>query len=418
MSAYRDFLLRVLTIGVVVILIGGLWYLRQIVLLVFLAAIIAIALSVPVAQLQKLGLGRGLSIALTVLSVLYLFVMLPILVIPGTITQVNNLIDDLPDALESASGRYEEWRQKNEFFQGILPELDYAKIRADLTSAEDSSAENTTKIDVADVSRFALPMLGNAGNFLLALLANFLVLLFVSIFFLVDPKEYIGGGVMLVPESYRPRFLEIVSELRAAVLSWLLSIGVAMSVTAFFIWIGMGLILGIPNTTGIAIIAAASTIIPNIGSVIPFIPIIIFTLADSPTKLLIAIPMYILIQQTEANVITPQVVKRQLHIPVALTMVFQLVSALLFGFLGVLLAVPILAVVVTLVREVYVYDVLGQRDVHLDIKQDPEGRLYAVKVSGSPEIKLNVPLTLKIRLLIEPLVNRLRPIRQVDAPAS
>jgi predicted PurR-regulated permease PerM len=245
------------------------------------------------------------------------------------------------------------------------------------------------------------------GNFVAAMIANILILFFVSIFFLVDPMDYLRGSVMLVPESYRGRFLEVISELRGAILAWLLSVGIAMLVTSISIYIGMGLMLHIPNAKGIAIIAAASSIIPNIGSLIPFIPIIIFTLADDPTKLLIAIPMYIMIQQVEANVITPQVVERQLSIPAAMTMIFQLISAILFGFLGILLAVPILAVIVTLVRELYVYDVLGLRGVKLDIKQDDYGQLYALE-AATEEAVVVIPLMLKIRLELEPLVQRLR----------
>ena len=62
---YREFLIRVLTVGVVFVLAIATWHLRQIVLMVFLAAIIAIALNIPVRYLQRLGLGRATSIALS-----------------------------------------------------------------------------------------------------------------------------------------------------------------------------------------------------------------------------------------------------------------------------------------------------------------------------------------------------------------
>lgn len=415
MMSYREYLVRVLTIGAIVLIAMGLWYLRQIFLMVFLAAVIAIALNIPVKGLQRLGLGRGVSIALTVLAALYLVIWMTALVIPETINQISVLADDLPAALEDASEAYEEWRTGNEAITNVLPELDYDKIRADITGIAEEGQDSTDDneeggdiIDIGTVSRFLLPMLGNVGNFVAATIANVLILFFVSIFFLVDPMDYLRGGVMMVPESYRDRFLEVISALRNAIVAWLLSVGIAMLVTSVSIYVGMGLFLNIPNATGIAIIAAASTIIPNIGSVIPFIPIIIFTLADDPAKLLIAIPMYIMIQQVEANVITPQVVERQLAIPAAMTMMFQLISAILFGFLGILLAVPILAVIVTLVRELYVYDVLGLRGVEIDIKEDAEGHLYAVDASPAAETELKIPLTMKIRLELEPMINRLR----------
>lgn len=405
MMTYREYLVRVLTIGALVVIAIGLWYLRQIFLMVFLAAVIAIALNIPVKALQRLGLGRGAAIALTVVGALYLIIWITALVIPETINQISGLADDLPTALEEAANAYEDWRLSNQAVTDVLPELNYEKIKTDITGTSENGQDI---IDIGAVSRFALPMLGNVGNFVAATIANVLILFFVSIFFLVDPMDYLRGGVMMVPASYRDRFLEVVSALRGAIVAWLLSVGIAMLVTSISIYVGMGLILKIPNATGIAIIAAASTIIPNIGSVIPFIPIIIFTLADDPTKLLVAIPLYIMIQQVEANVITPQVVERQLAIPAAMTMMFQLISAILFGFLGILLAVPILAVIVTLVRELYVYDVLGLRGVELDIKQDAEGHLYAIDASPPSDGEFEIPLTMKIRLELEPYINRLR----------
>jgi predicted PurR-regulated permease PerM len=415
----RDFLFRILTIGASLVIAAGVWYLRQIFLMVFLAAIIAIALNIPVKNLQRIGFGRGIAIVLTVLGTVYLIIGVSAGVVPETVVQIRDLADDLPSAMEEAANAYEGWRQDNDALRDVLPEMDYEKLRDQITSgdnAEDPSEEVTASddggslsdsIDIGAISSFVLPMLGDVGNFVAATIANILILFFVSIFFLVDPMDYLRGSVMLVPESYQGRFLEVISELRSAILAWLLSVGIAMLVTSISIYVGMGLMLHIPNAKGIAIIAAASTIIPNIGSLIPFIPIIIFTLADDPAKLLVAIPMYIMIQQVEANVITPQVVERQLAIPAAMTMVFQLISAILFGFLGILLAVPILAVIVTLVRELYVYDALGLRGVSLDIKQDEDGRLYALEAKTEEDVVI-IPTMLKIRLELEPLVQRLR----------
>ena len=97
----------------------------------------------------------------------------------------------------------------------------------------------------------------------------------------------------------------------------------------------------------------------HIGAFLPLIPITVFTLADDPAKLLIMVPAYLAIQSVESNVLSPLIVKRQLSIPAAGMFVFQIVSGLIFGVLGILLAVPLLAVIVTLVRELYSHDVLG-----------------------------------------------------------
>ena len=114
-----------------------------------------------------------------------------------------------------------------------------------------------------------------------------------------------------------------------------------------------------PNVLVVAVFAGFATFVPNIGAFLPLIPITIFTLADDPAKLLIMVPAYLAIQSVESNVLSPLIVKRQLSIPAAGMFVFQIVSGLIFGILGILLAVPLLAVIVTLVRELYSRDVLG-----------------------------------------------------------
>jgi hypothetical protein len=83
-------------------------------------------------------------------------------------------------------------------------------------------------------------------------------------------------------------------------------------------------------------------------------------------------------------VLTPSIVKRELNIPAALIFIFQLIAAALFGFFGILLAVPLLATTITLVRELYVYDILGQRGVSVELENTSEGglRLVTAKPDG------------------------------------
>ncbi len=107
----------------------------------------------------------------------------------------------------------------------------------------------------------------------------------------------------------------------------------------------------------------------------PLIPIFIFTLASDPAQLAIYVPVYLLIQFTESNVITPSIVKAELEIPPGALMIFQLLVTLAFGALGLLLAVPLLAVLIVLVREIYSYDLLGLRNLEVEMKGNQPGQL-------------------------------------------
>ncbi len=98
------------------------------------------------------------------------------------------------------------------------------------------------------------------------------------------------------------------------------------------------------------------------------IPITIFTLAYcQPFQLLLYIPAYLVVQFLESNVITPQVVRAQLNIPAGFLMLFQLLITFALGALGLVLAVPILACLIVLVREVYSYDMLKLKYIEVNL---------------------------------------------------
>jgi predicted PurR-regulated permease PerM len=105
------------------------------------------------------------------------------------------------------------------------------------------------------------------------------------------------------------------------------------------------------------------------------IPIAIITLATDPSQFLIMAPAYLLIQMLESSVITPSLIKAELNIPQGGLLLFQLLMTLAFGTLGLLLALPMLAVLIVLVREIYSYDLLGLRSLAIEITTDARGHL-------------------------------------------
>lgn len=385
--SYTEFLKRLFTVVLVVVIVLALWHLRTIVLMGFLATIISISLSIPVARLQSdVGLSRGVSIAVTVIGVLLLLGLLITWILPTVVVQMAELGSDLPDAFDRSADAYSEWRSKNSTIASFLPEANSREIRRSLGF----TGENLDQppIDLADVTGFALPALQGIGSFLAGAIANILIILIVSIFLLVDPMDYATGGLMLFPRSYQARTLEIMLELRRTLITWLTAQTLAITVTMVLVWLILGIILGMPNALAVAVIAGLATFIPNIGVIIPLFPIVIFTLADEPNKLLLILPAYILIQQIEGNFITPSFVKSELNIPAGTILLFQLIAATLFGFLGILLAVPLLAVLITLVKEIYVYDALGMRGEKLELVQDAGGKMQIIR-NGKLEAVVN-----------------------------
>lgn len=360
---YTEFVKRVVTIFAIAILCVVLWRVRQILMLAFLSSIIAISLTIPVGRLQKLGLRRTPSILLTLAAALVVIVLFFAWFLPVTAVQMADLVDQFPDAFEDARAAYTDWyNRQDDTLRAVLLNPDGRDLDRFLNEA-------------AEIGASAAATLGNA---VASVAGNLAIVIIVAVFLLLEPKDYARGAISLIPPAYRPRALEVMVQLRITVTTWMTALTFSISISMFLVWLVIGIILGVPNGLALGVIAGFSTIIPNIGSLIPLVPITIFTLADEPRKLPFVLPAYLAIQLLESNVLTPSIVKRQLSIPAALVLLFQLIAATLFGFFGVLLAVPLLAITITLVRELYIHDILGLRGVSVDIETREDGALRLV----------------------------------------
>ena len=109
-------------------------------------------------------------------------------------------------------------------------------------------------------------------------------------------------------------------------------------------------------------IAALLDFIPNFGPILALIPAALFALLQGPTQVLYVVVLYGAIQTVEGYVLTPLIDRTTVKLPPALTLTAMVVAALLFGWLGLLLAAPAAAALMVLVQMVYVEDILGERD--------------------------------------------------------
>lgn len=368
--SYNEFLKRVLTVFVVGLAFVAAWRLRSIFMLGLLAAIIAVSLNIPVTRLQKWGLKRGVSIAITLGGVFLAIALFMSWILPVLVIQMADLIAELPPAFNQVRDTYTDWHAgQSDAIRNFLPEVNDEQLQR----------------FASDVANFVSPIVAGAGNAVMSVVANLIIIIIISVFLLLDPRDFIRGFLTIVPPGYRSRALEIMIELRLTVTTWMTALTLSISITIFLVWLVLGMILGVPNALAVGVIAGVMTIIPNVGSIVPLVPITIFTLADDPRKLPIVLPAYLAIQFMESNVLTPSIVRRELKIPAASILLFQLIAASLLGFFGILLAVPLLAIIITLVREIYIYDTLKMRGKVVDIVPVDEGHYDAVtRETGDP----------------------------------
>jgi predicted PurR-regulated permease PerM len=132
-----------------------------------------------------------------------------------------------------------------------------------------------------------------------------------------------------------------------------------MSVITLLSLIGLS-VLQVPLALAHAVVAGLLNLIPNIGPGLSVIPPMTIALLDSPLKSGFVLILYFLIQQFESNILTPYVMAQQVSLLPAVTLIAQVFFATFFGFLGLLLALPLTVVAQVWIREVLIKDILNQ----------------------------------------------------------
>jgi predicted PurR-regulated permease PerM len=200
-----------------------------------------------------------------------------------------------------------------------------------------------------------------------AITGAFMLVLFIAAYVGADPALYHGGILQLVPERERDRAALTLTRLATTLRRWLVTqliamvvIGAVTTVFLFMIHVKAALPLGI--------LAGVSKFIPIVGSIFAAIPAIAMGFIDSPHKALVIGVGYVVIQFVENHLLVPVLMKRGVDLPPAMTLGIQALMSVLFGFLGLLVAVPLLAAILTIVKTMSGKDlreISAEADSHL-----------------------------------------------------
>jgi predicted PurR-regulated permease PerM len=169
---------------------------------------------------------------------------------------------------------------------------------------------------------------------------------------------YRRGLLSLFPPAMRPRANEVMAATARTLRKWLVTQFIAMVVIGLTSFIAFW-IIGVHAAFALALIAGLLEFIPTLGPILSGAIAVSMAFLDSPGKALWVLVAAIIIQQLENNVLIPKLMQGGMDLPPALTLVVQGLMAILFGFSGMLVAVPLLAAIIVPVRMLYVQDTLG-----------------------------------------------------------
>ncbi len=380
----RDILRAAVLVIFVWLMFKLLWFANELVLVAFIGMLFGLAVSAGVDRLEQRHVPRGVGAAFIVISFFAALYGIGALMAPTIGEQASVLKDRLPEAVEQVEQFFE--RRHGGVFGALLGEQPVADTAAAADSARRAAARTAaqTQADTAGpvapespirerlaeqlrgATRYLFPFLSST----LAVLAALAIILFVAIYVAADTKLYHRGLMHLFPHRSRPLVGEVLSEIATQLRKWLTTQLIAMAVIATVSTIVL-LILDVKAAFALGLIAGLLEFIPTVGPVLSAVPAIAMGFLDSPEKALYVTIAYIAIQQLEGHILIPLLMKGGMDLPPVLTILAQALMALLFGFLGLMVAVPMLAAVMVPVKMLYVERVVGD-DVMQNDDDDEE----------------------------------------------
>lgn len=331
-----------------------LWQIRQVVLLVFAAVILATVLNRVVRLIQRYRIQRGIAIAITVILLLLLIVGIFAVIVPRLVEQLQQFVELLPEALERVRG----WSNR---LQTLIPGA----------VLQDNRGLNAL---TQQLQTFATGLVNNFFALVsnsLAVVISLLLFFVLTVMLLVNPAPYRRTFILAFPAFYRRRVDEIISECEESLVGWIRGTLFAMLVIGVLSYVGL-LILGVPLPLVNGLIAGLLEFIPNVGPTLSILPPALLALLDAPWKAGAVLVLYLGIQQFESLVLVPFIMAQEVDLLPVFTILAVVVFASFFGFLGLFLAIPLLIVTQIWLKEVLVKDVLNrwQGDAKDDQRQD------------------------------------------------
>ena len=320
-------LLLVIAVGAGLVLA---FLLRNIILSVFIAFILAAAIEPMLKFLQRFKLPKSLSLAITYALALGALALMAFIVFPPLVHQVELFVRNLTNltsrAVEVVAGSGVNEAEIQQYTQRLL---DFVFGRAE------------------QISNSVLQV----GLGVLSGVTSVVTIVVISFYIVAQKSELYDGLIYLMPKKSYEQVRLILPKVERKLGLWLrgqLLLGLLIGVLT---WIGLT-ILQIDYALPLAIIAGILELVPLIGPILAAIPSIIIGLTISPAMAVAVTLLYLIVQQLESNLIVPKVMERAVGLNPLLIIIALLAGGSLMGIMGAIIAVPVAVVVSAILEEV------------------------------------------------------------------
>ena len=313
-----------------------LWQLRWVLLVLFGAVVLAVALDVLIHQLQsRFRLDRPRALLVVLATLLLAGVVIGQLLLPELFTQVQQLGRDLPQLINKVSTLLGQDPRLASINQAVSPGLNPDNLQS--------------------LGRQLLGVAGGAANSMVQVLLAMLL----GILLVLDPASHRGMVLAITPRPARDLMLELLDESRQALGGWLS--GMTLSATTVFLltWGGLAVLQApLPLLSGL--VCGLLTFVPTIGPTAATVLPVGLALLQSPQLLISVLVFRLVLQNFEAFLLTPLLLRKTVNLLPTVALMAQLSLGALLGLPGVLLALPLVVVLQVVMQRVVVQQVMDR----------------------------------------------------------
>jgi predicted PurR-regulated permease PerM len=300
---------------------------------VLATVLVAILLDSAASRMERHGIPRPIGALMALLAGVAIFAAILVAIIPPFVDETNKFVNNVPQIANDLQERVH-----------------------DITGASKSESGHRAQKFAKRYTDHPEKLIGpltSIGFGVAGVLAAVVLMLIIAYYMAAKPEPLVTGMLRLFPPERRDHAQHVMSRLRDAWVGWMQGVAVDMVVSGLLLYFGLTLI-GLDYALVFAVVSALLVLIPYYGAFVGGLPPVLFGLADSPGKGLLALAVYVAVQQVESNFTIPLVMSKTVNLHPAVIAIGVLVVGRLLGFAGLFVAVPVLSFITITTEEFWI----------------------------------------------------------------
>lgn len=323
----------ILKIVLVFLVLAFLYFVRDIILMVLVAIILASLISPLVDWLSNKKIPRTVSVLLVYITLLSLVGFLGSLIIPPVADQLKQLAARIPSYIDRLSETFGGVQKLSDDYYIVTSSQEFLKSLGNQLAG---LADNAFLLVVRILGGFVA----------------FITILALAFYLIVEKNGLKKFLISILPQKHEENVVRLVNEIQKKIGLWLRGQLVLMVFVGGLSLIGL-LVLRIDYALTLALIFGIMEIIPIVGPILAAVPAIILAFAQSPALVPVIIFLYIIIQQIENSILVPKIMQKTVGLNPAVVLISILIGAKLLGIIGIIIAVPVATAVNVILKDIW-----------------------------------------------------------------